>query len=176
MSETMMIHHLDNRCGERWSPKSIMWFMGVDMYKLLFMGGGGGCSISWIYRAFSLTPPTSHKRICSQKLCQCLWILFTLWLSNFLNLLRFCASAWTDMCILGCVFYTHKLLCHKYQYIPLYFILCILSKSGYTQENICNLNHHCNDDCNSSLEWSDLTHKKKFVIWMIIAMMIVIRL
>ena len=24
--------------------------------------------------------------------------------------------------------------------------------SGYTQENICNLNDHCNDDYNSSLE------------------------
>ena len=26
------------------------------------------------------------------------------------------------------------------------------TKSGYTQEKIRNLNDHCNDDCNSSLE------------------------
>ena len=39
--------------------------------------------------------------------------------------------------------------------------LCCSTMSGYTQEKICNLNHHCNDDCNSSLEWSDLTHKRK---------------
>ena len=29
---------------------------------------------------------------------------------------------------------------------------CYFTKSGYTQENICNVNDHCNDDCNSSLE------------------------
>ena len=58
----------------------------------------------------------------------------------------------------------------------LFKIICEWTKSGYTREKICNLNHHCNDDCNSSLEWSDLTHERKFVIWMIIAMMIVIRL
>ena len=42
--------------------------------------------------------------------------------------------------------------------------------SGYTREKICNLNDHCNDDCNSSLELSDLTHERKFVTWMIIVM------
>ena len=52
-----------------------------------------------------------------------------------------------------------------------------VSRSGYsyTQEKICNFNDHCSDDCNSSLEWSDLTHERKFVIWMIIVMMIAIR-
>ena len=37
------------------------------------------------------------------------------------------------------------------------------NKSGYTREKIRNLNDHCNDDCNSSFELSDLTHEKKFV-------------
>ena len=49
-------------------------------------------------------------------------------------------------------------------------------KSDYTQEKICNLNDHCNDDCKSSLEWSNLTHERKFVNWMIIVMMIAIYL
>ena len=39
----------------------------------------------------------------------------------------------------------------------------ILECSGYTQEKIRNLNDHCNDDCNSSLELSDLAHERKFV-------------
>ena len=44
-----------------------------------------------------------------------------------------------------------------------------MTKSGYTWEKICNLNDHCNDNCNSSLEWSDLTHKRNFVTWMMTA-------
>ena len=35
------------------------------------------------------------------------------------------------------------------------------TKSGYTREKICNLNDHCNDDCNSSLEWLDLHTREK---------------
>ena len=53
---------------------------------------------------------------------------------------------------------------------------CSIPMSGYTREKIRNLNDHCNDDCNSSLEWSDLTHERKFVTWMIIVMMIAMRL
>ena len=55
-------------------------------------------------------------------------------------------------------------------------LFCSETQSGYTREKIRNLNHHCNDDCNSSLELSDLTHERKFVTWIIIAMMIVNRL
>ena len=36
-------------------------------------------------------------------------------------------------------------------------------ESSYTRQKIRNLNDHCNDDCNSSLELSDLTHERKFV-------------
>ena len=32
--------------------------------------------------------------------------------------------------------------------------------SSYTWEKICNLKDHCNHDCNSSLELSDLTHER----------------
>ena len=47
--------------------------------------------------------------------------------------------------------------------------------SSYTWEKNRNLNDHCNDDCNSSLEFSDLKHERKFVTWMIIVMMIAMR-
>ena len=33
---------------------------------------------------------------------------------------------------------------------------CLELERLYKREKICNLNDHCNDDCNLSLEWSDL--------------------
>ena len=59
---------------------------------------------------------------------------------------------------------------------PNQHIITYYNYSGYTREKIRNLNDHCNDDCNSSLELSDLTHERKFVTWMIIVIMIAMRL